>query len=272
MSRNSKRLQRVSLFVAATTLILALGFVYSRHSLFRLSDIVVECDDTEVADWVKRRLVGQLGTPLFSVPLAAMERELLELQRIERVTLFRRWPSSVLIRVDVRRPVAVSFHNGHLWAVDNRGVLIHEVIQPVDRPLLTGFESSTDHQLGAQKLEDLPGKVFSWLDSLERRDSQQLDPADFNEFVFDRERGLIAKSFEKSLAIELGSSDFSKSWRSAEKSVNYLRSQGISATHLDATYANRVVVKTRPRLQNSEYRLNLEELVRRKEPIPGAAR
>jgi cell division septal protein FtsQ len=272
MRKLSKRLQRLTLFVCATALLLSLGFVYSRNSLFRLSDITVECDDVEVGDWVKRRLVGQLGVSLFSVPLAAMERELMQLQRIDRVTLYRRWPSSVLIRVEVRRPVAVSFHNGRLWAVDNRGVLIHEVVQPLDRPLLSGFESMADDKLKAQRLEDLPGKVFAWLDSLEQRDNQVLDRSDFDEFAFDRVRGLIAKSFEKKMVVELGSDSFSKAWRSAEKSVNFLRSQGINASHLDATYANRVVVKTRPRLQNSEYRLNLEELVRRKEPIPGAAR
>ena len=243
------------------TLAVAAGWLSTRNSLFRLSDIEVRTDDASLSREVRNSLLGELGRNLFALSLTDIEAEVLAIRKVDRVSIHRRWPSRIVISVVPKLPVAMMFLHNQLWGVDRLGRKIEVISTPMALPLFKGVQNP----------ETLP-LVFEWLHRLQAQEPLELDSTRFNEIVWDTERGLVLKSFDLELDVELGSQDFDTAWRRAEAAYAYLKSKGQKPSRLDATYRARVIASGSNSLQNSQIGLNLEQLVRRKDAQPAAAR
>ncbi len=70
------------------------------------------------------------GLPLLRLDTDAVTERLRALPQIESVTVARSWPSTVLIEVIERAPVAVVDSEGAQWLIDRHGVLFAQVTEP----------------------------------------------------------------------------------------------------------------------------------------------
>jgi len=248
------------------------GWLYSRNAVFRLSDIQIQSADVDLESEVKKKIVGLLGRNLFTISLADLESQILQIPRVKVVSLLRQWPNRVTLKLESWDPVAIVFFQKNLWAVDERGILIFMVLNPIDLPLLENFKIGQDNSQSVAKILEQPEGFFVWLKEAERSEPQGLDISKFHAISWDETRGVLLSNYEQDLLVELGAENFKDSWRRASLAYALLAEKNQNPYHLDATYRSRVVAKSRLRLQNPDNRLNLEELVHRKDPVPAAAR
>lgn len=253
-----KKLARSLLLIGGGVAVLtaASGWLYSRQSLFRLSEIRVQAEDTELAAQAQKKLMDRLGKSLFVISFSGIEEDLAKIPAIRKVNIRRRWPSTLVISLEIKDPVAMTFYEGKLWGLDSQGNLIDVLHRPRSLPLIK-FQS---------KDFETRKEVFSWLDRQRHRESSgALDFSRIDELMWTPDRGLIVKSFESEIEVELGFRGFDAAWERAEQAVVALRSRDIRANYLDATYRHRVVAS---RLQNFQNGLNLKGLVHRAGAAP----
>lgn len=246
--KTSARVLLVSFFGVAA----AAGWVYSRNALFRLTEVAVDSPDADVSAIIRRRLMGILGRSLFTVSLSDLQRQIGVVPQVENVTLHRRWPSTLGVQVQIKRPVACLFIKGKLWTLDGEGHPIELLTKPTVLPLLKSLPSRTEERT----------ELFAWL--RDRADTSALEMDRIDTLAWTEDRGLVATLAEpEGLEIELGYREFARSWVRADRAWALLRRRPVKVELLDATYRHRVVARVRGNLQNPGTGLNLKELVRR---------
>lgn len=81
-----------------------------------------------------------LGTNIFSINLAELENRLLANPMIRNAKAARKWPSSLAIMIEERKPVARILENGTEYLVDSQNKVIKNNLPSCSRlPLLTGL-------------------------------------------------------------------------------------------------------------------------------------
>lgn len=116
-------------YLLALFLVLALlgggAYVLYRSPLLGLTQLEVTAGSGdlpgEVSDAVKTAADVPPGTPLITVDLAALRRRVLAVPQIKSAEVSRYWPNSVIVRVGLRSPVAVTMANGSLYLLDDTG-------------------------------------------------------------------------------------------------------------------------------------------------------
>lgn len=137
--RNPRRLFKAVLFVLISGALLAI-LVYS--PLFSVRAIDIQ-GATRVSQEDILRIAGAYkGAPLFSLATDQMAQNLMKDLRIEQATVRRNFPSTLVIAIKERKPVA-TFRTDYGYAdVDSEGVIIdaHKDLgkQP-DVPMVTGL-------------------------------------------------------------------------------------------------------------------------------------
>ncbi len=257
------QLQRKSFFALAFVLVVTavgLGWVLTRNSLFLLSEIVVEKGNSEIDNVVREKLVRFYGQRLTRLSLREAERSLLEIPEISRVVLHKRWPSTLLVAVQLRKAVLARFVEGHLMLYDSEAKPIAPYLKAEPLPLLKG---------------NIPADVFEelceFLGSLPRIDQMQ-------ELEWTRQAGLSIARADKDFVTDLGFTDFTRAFNRASEAERVLETNDLLAgvDRLDASYRGRAVarLKSSPseKLQIPKSELNLKELVHREGEKPAAAR
>jgi len=255
--------QRVSFFALALVLVVTavgLGWVLTRNSLFLLSEIVVEKGNSEMDTVVREKLVRFYGQRLTRLSLREAERSLLEIPEISRVVLHKRWPSTLLVSVQLRKAVLAKFDQARLMLYDSEAKPIAPYLKAEPLPLLKG---------------PIPRAVFEelceFLGELPRLDQLQ-------QIEWSRQAGLVLTRSDKEFVTELGFSDFTRAFHRAREAERVLELNDLlgSVERLDASYRSRAVarLKSSPSemLQNPKSELNLKELVHREGEKPAAAR
>jgi cell division septal protein FtsQ len=229
------------------------GWLYSRNSLFRLAEVQVESERADLDAEIRRRLAGILGRSLFTLSLRQLESELAALPAVESVSLHRRWPSTLLIRVREREAVGMAFRNGKLWTYDASGEPIEALRRPLATPLVRGVVP------GTPQAKD----IYAWLARARKSEPGLVDLNEMDEAEWVNDRGLIVRFLARNLEVEMGFAGFDEAWRRFERALAAVRERQIEATYFDATYRHRVVVRGRSVLQNPSHSLDLKGLVRR---------
>ncbi|MBS1982997.1 MAG: FtsQ-type POTRA domain-containing protein [Bdellovibrionales bacterium] len=237
----------------ALVVALAVGWASTRNLLFRLSDVTVRTEDPELRTTIQRKLMPYLGKSLFGLSLADIEVSLRTLPTVKSLSLMRRWPSELVIAVETKRPVAISFRGRKLWTLSSDGTFIDVLTRPLALPLLKSLPQDPA----------TIAELFQWLNDVRGVDTRSLDFGAVDEVIWTSERGLTLRSYAADLEIELGFHDFAAAWSRADRALSVLHARGVAANHLDATYRHRVVVRGRPPLRNFQNGLNSKELVRR---------
>lgn len=236
---------------------LLFGWLYSRNSLFILSNLVVRTESPDVQRALQARLIALLGRRLTTLSLTQVESMVQDNPRIKKASIRKRWPSTLEVYVEERQPVGVVFIDKKLWWIDETAVpfALATNVQPLI--LIENYASIVGTpELNAicAWLQTLP--TSSWIDEVEWRP----------------ERGLIARNVDLAMEVDLGFVEFDRAWRRANYALNFLRQKNLAVTNLDASYPHRVVVRAQGGLRNFENGLNLKELVRRTGKNPAAAR
>jgi hypothetical protein len=254
----------VRFFKLAALLLLPLlgGWAFTRSSLFRISRIEVVTEDEALAKAVRERFVGLFGRGIFSVSLSSLDRGVRAFPRIRKVSLRRRWPSTLLVRLDLRPVAALEFHQGKLWTVDDEGARIEPLSSPVSAPLMKGFGDDIEARRMACR----------WLSSLSSFEGSHLEASSVDEIEWKKDRGLVAHVSELDLEVELGFEDFANAFSRADLAFGVLKSKSFRANFLDASSVRRVVARGAPSLQNPDSGLTFKEKTRRSGSPPAAAR
>lgn len=234
-----------------------IGWLSSRNSLFMLSEIVVKSESPEVEKNLQGELIALLGRRLTSLSLGQVEAILQKNPRVKRAVFHKRWPSTLEVAVEERKPVAMAFKSQHLWWVDENGEAFAAAEESSPYVLIKSFNKI---QASAEVQE-----IAAWLAK-----NKKLDWIDEVEWI--PERGLVARNVGEQIEAELGYRDFAAAWKRADYALKFLSEKKIRVKLVDASDQHRVIARLQGGLRNFENGLNLKELVRRTGKNPAAAR
>ncbi len=232
------------------------GFLYSRNSIFMLSDIQVLNASDDLNQEVHRKLLTHLGKRLTHLSLSEIEASVQGVARVKTVLIHKKWPSSLQVLLEERRAVALAFNQRKLWRVDAEARWIDPLLQPEALPLIRNFRPGDTAMTALCQWLGAGASARSEIESVEWK----------------VDRGLVVQNESQNIVVELGFAHFAEAWQRFEATRAYLESKNIRPLFFDAAYDRRVVVRLSARLQNFDNELNLKELVRRAEPFPAAAR
>jgi cell division protein FtsQ len=124
--RGRLRRRHVRLAVTASVVV-ALGWALLAGPLLAVRTVQVDGAATLPADLVREAAGIAVGRPLLRVDVAAAEERVAQLPQVASVEVARGWPSSVVITVVERVPVAIVGEPGRRSLVDAEGVLFDSV-------------------------------------------------------------------------------------------------------------------------------------------------
>lgn len=231
----------------------AAGWLYSRQSVFRLSEITVESGDAALRTEIRNRLLSHLGSGLFALSLRDLEREISVVPSVSGATIYRRWPAEIVIRPRLKRPVAMTFVGKELWTLDENGERIEVLRKPEN--LLLARRMPADAAVRSE--------IFSWIASSLSTEGLSLEAAQFDEIEWISDRGLVLRSLEPELEVELGFGNYAAAWSRLARAHGILTARGVRVLRLDASYPHRVVAEPVNNLRIFQNGLDLKRLGRR---------
>ena len=119
-----RRRQRWLGSAAAVVLLATAAVVASRSPMFAITEIRLVGVDGERAAELRDFAPLREGENLLATDLRRVERRLAQVPWVRAVDAVRLPPSTVEVRVEVRRPVAVVRLAGAVWTVDSDGVVL----------------------------------------------------------------------------------------------------------------------------------------------------
>jgi cell division protein FtsQ len=122
----------------------AVGALQNSEGL-KLAKVMIEGEHYLTEDEVSRTANLSLGSSMFKLDLEDLNQKLKKLSWVDRVFVERRLPSSILISIRERKPVAL-LDNGSLYGVDKEGRILSpsEALLNQDLPLISGIRFSAD--------------------------------------------------------------------------------------------------------------------------------
>ena len=240
-NQNKIHVQQV-LRIARTAVLLLLAVVTGLWIYRRTqSDLRFAVKSIEVAGVVHtpraeidRITARYVGTNLFRIDIAGIQRDVRELSWINRIEIEKKLPDTLKIRVVERTPIALALTGSGLRYVDEHGVAFADLSPNVgnpDLPLISGAKDA-DLVRCVAVLRDLARTdplVYSRISEV-----KPLPPDAFA--LFDRELGAFVYASAK---------DLSQKWRSLHAVA---RAEGLrpgSIAYADLRFNDRIVIKPR---------------------------
>lgn len=119
-----RRRRRVAASIATVLGIVAAAIALSYSPLFAVDEVRVTGVTGERADLVRRLAAVAPGERLLSVDLHGVRAEVVGLPWVREVDVSRLPPSSIVVAVTPRQPVAVVALPGASWLIDDQGVVV----------------------------------------------------------------------------------------------------------------------------------------------------
>ena len=173
--------QRSTVIVVGVCIIIALlvGIVmsmrwanqqlFAKNSRFELQHLIISTDGRLKEDYLRERAGVSEGTNLFAFSFADLQKELESVSQIESVSLRRKLPDTLIIKVKERVPVAQIIGRRVMsapWMVDREGVVLPHRRKLASLPVIKGLDMEL--QLG-KKVEhsdvDIALKIISMVDA-----------------------------------------------------------------------------------------------------------
>lgn len=122
-ARRARRRRRIAWsFTGLITLTVAAAiYLVWFTGVLGLTAVTVAGAEGAVADKVAAAAPSPDGTPLIRIDLEQVRAAVLEVPEVAGATVSRSWPSSLVVTVTQRQPVAVVSANGKLWLLDRTG-------------------------------------------------------------------------------------------------------------------------------------------------------
>jgi len=241
-----------ALFLSVVLVVTMVGWLSTRSTMFRLSSVVVRSTDVELASAVEKHLARYLSQSMLALSLSDIELDVKKDLRIFDVRLRKRWPSTLLVILELRkalfRGVGGELYDqfGQAYKVPSSDLLkVPELRNSVPMP---------ERELLARWLDEMQSSKFE--------DFQRLSTLSWSS-----ERGLVVRTDHKDIDILLGFDHFEHSWARAASILSVVSNEGSADLRsIDASYNQRAILGYATKLQNSPNGLNLKEIVRRMDP------
>ena len=146
--RRSFSIVVVILMLVLLVLGISKGFQWAERKLlsenprFEIQQLVIECNGKLTEDFIREMSQLHEGQNLFAMSIQEIEVNLLEVSRIESVYIERDLPSTLILRVKERHPVARLMGNSNLrypFLVDRFGVVLPYQRSLSELPLIRGL-------------------------------------------------------------------------------------------------------------------------------------
>ena len=255
---------RHSFFYLLACALLA-GVLFSRASVFRVSNLEIEVEDGRIRELVTKKLISHLGGSLLSVPVSNVERELLKIPKVKNVRIMRRWPNALGIKVELKQAIGKFKSKTGIYLVDEQGLVLEKLEGESGHPWLVGFY---DPASGNPKLSEVQLKgVLGWVFGLQNQKSlSPIEITQIDQIEWVPGSGLSFQlGPDLDLKIDLGFENWDSAWGRVLGLWSKDNFKPSLYDVLDASYSNRIVAKKRRELPKAPNELNLEELVRRGE-------
>lgn len=178
--RWGRRIAAVALLLAVTSPLWARP-ILSRMEFFRVRRVEVRGARFTPAEEVRRRLAIDTTFSIWN-DLDPLERRVAEHRQLSGVTIARRFPSTLVVRIEEHQPVALIPGRTGLQAYDatGRALPLDPSRTPVDVPLLPRADTTLLRFLG--QLQAVNSELFARVNEARRagRDEIVLDLVDFS--------------------------------------------------------------------------------------------
>jgi cell division protein FtsQ len=172
---------------------------------FRLRQITVQGCRTVREEQLLALADLRQGMPLFGFNLPEAERRIRQHPWIDRISITRSWPDTLLIQVQERRPLAlINLEGRGLHYVDQDGVIFAPIGpgQDLDFPVITGISPPEEAQ-GFRLHEGAAADAVQFL-RLAAQGNPILPMQALSEVHVSREQGIIAYLAERPFPIHIG--------------------------------------------------------------------
>jgi cell division protein FtsQ len=162
---------------------------------------------------------------------------------VEKTEVRREFPSSIVISIKERKPVAIINREG-LRYVDDKGVIFTRVAagNPLDFPILTGFNSG-DFKESGSSLDIALKKSLELLEIMERE--RIFLSSNISEINLKSDSGFTIFTSNDAFQINIGSDDFNDKLKRLKYTLAAIKREGRynQIEYINLNYRNRVVVR-----------------------------
>jgi len=178
--RWGRRIAAVAILLAVTSPLWARP-ILSRMEFFRVRRVEVRGARFTPAEEIRRRLAIDTTFSIWN-DLDPLERRVAEHKQLSNVTIARRFPSTLVVRIEEHQPVALIPGRNGLQAYDasGRALPLDPSRTPVDVPLVQRADTTLLRFLG--QLQAVHGELFARVNEVRRvsRDEIVLDLVNFS--------------------------------------------------------------------------------------------
>ncbi len=239
--KSSRRMRRFGtlLLIFSTTILLLLRVAtwLNAQEMFELKGILIEGNHFVKNSEILERLSVDLSKSLFELNLETIAAQAKSHPFVKQVSVSRRLPDNLVIRIVEKRPVAL-LNRGSLALVDESGDALpgFDSVHLLDYPLITG--------IGAQQKEAL-NEVLDFITFARKNDF--LLYAGISEISYTEETGIFFFLDENMLPVIVGNGGFYDKCTKLASVMSVLRKGGKLAQtkSIDLRFEGRVVVKSR---------------------------
>lgn len=236
----------------AALLSAAIGIYNTIHSQLFLIQVVEVAEQPAEAPLDSQAILRLAAVPpglvnLFDLDLKAVEKRIRENPWIRSVRLQKRFPQSLAIEVDFRKPVALfQESNGSLYYVDPEGVVFSpgDLKLCLDLPVLSGFSRDSEG-----RIREALALIELWERDLDRK------KAELSTLSWDLERGfralvaypLSSGKLKARAVVDMGheiDAHASEQIRRLSRLFGFLESHSIPARQIWADSGKKIIVKT----------------------------
>jgi cell division protein FtsQ len=182
------------------------------------------------------------GMPnLFTVSLKDVSRRLEDHPWIEHVVVRKNFPNKISIQIQERKPIAI-LQLEELYYIDAKGMIFSRVSETdgFNYPFLTGL----DRQSLDKEPEETKGLITKALELLLTAEREKVPPLkEISEIHMEKTSGVHCFTKTEGIEIRLGWDHFSEKLKRLSMIWSDLRKRGISATFIDSSDINRMVVR-----------------------------
>ena len=182
------------------------------------------------------------GMPnLFTVNLKDVSRRLEDHPWIEYVVVRKTFPNKISIQVEERKPIAI-LQLEELYYIDAKGMIFSRVGEKdgYNYPFLTGL----DRQSLEKESEETKGLITKALELLLTVEKEKVPPLKaISEVHMEKTSGVHCFTKTQGIEIKMGWDHFGEKLKRLSMIWSDLQKRGISATSIDSSDVNRMVVR-----------------------------
>lgn len=217
-------------------ILIGLGNGIFNSGFFEFKKFEILGVEKELESRLAKKLESQIGKNLFEVNTDQVASTFMEDPWVDSVTIRKRFPDALSFQVEIKKPVAVLRKNDDFFLLDRRSQIISKANQlPESVPILMGREfidKSDIRKLAIDIIQSLPSAGPLGRDSL-------------SDVTFDSRSGFEFTLSSPRISIGLGHDNLPDKIHRARQVVRYLVQNKVAASHIDADFDKKVLVKVR---------------------------